>query len=148
MEFKQKKLDAQARLRALRERVQPILQSVQRKETLRDEVETVVSERERLVRNTDVDAVECTKKLLALDESIENIHSAQTTENGKDTTRKNAMRKTQQDIKKIEVQMEQPAIEFDAKSWNDRIVSLGSSIFIPCLLMLFSRLLCRKSCAR
>jgi len=123
MEFKQKKQNAQLRLRALKERVQPILQSVQRKQALRDQVSAVIVERERLVKNTEIGAIECTKKLEALDAKIDGIDSALTTENGKETARKTALRRTQQDIKKIQVQMEQPAIEFDPKSWNDRIVS-------------------------
>lgn len=123
-EYKNKKIEAQQRLRTLKARVKPLLETVTVKETQRNQILNVVKEREYAIRRNEQATSAMTEKMDALEVSLNANHDALALEGTKDNARKVAYRKTQQEITRLENLMKQPQIEFDAKGWNDRIVSL------------------------
>lgn len=128
MACKKRRLAAQARLKGLRERVEPILATVYRKEANRDLIATVVREREQAVKNLEQEAGNYVKEFEAIDEEMKKNDGATQGEKSIETARKAAVTKIQREINKLEVKLQQDKpLEFDAAEWNNRIVSWHSS---------------------
>lgn len=121
--FKKKRVDAQARLKVLRDRVEPLLATVELKKANRDQIATVVREREQAVKIIEQEAGSILKDFESIEEKLRVNEGAEQGESSAETARKAALTKIRRVITTYEAKMQEPAIEFNAVEWNNRIVS-------------------------
>ena len=118
-----KKTEAQKRLRGLHNRVEPILATVRLKESNRDQIATVVQEREQILKAAEQEARGILDELERVDLKINENEGKVQGEVATDNARKVAMRKIQQTITSLEAKLKEAPVDFDAGEWNDKIVS-------------------------
>ena len=124
IKYKKNKEDAQARFKDLEAQVGPTLQSIRHKESYRDKISKVVTERKKLVQDAERAADTLTAKIESLEEDVQRIEHQVQAEFAGEATRKKSIQTLQRKIADLMAQLNSPPIEFDPVVWNERIVSV------------------------
>jgi chromosome segregation ATPase len=125
-EYKVKKQQAQANLKALEERIAPTLRSITQKKVYQDEIEAVVKEREAHVKSAEQAANLCSINVTNLDEEVQ-AHEAKIEELRKSQKDKNQRINSHgTKIRGFRARLEEAPVEFNAAEWNERVVSAAS----------------------
>ncbi len=124
-EAKDKRKDAGIELKNLEDEIAPSLQAVNAKQLYRQQIETVVHERSRIVKVTEQAADGIDRRLQNLhDQTVElnNAHDAE--RKGSQETRKDIAR-LDGIVRGLKKQMEETPPDLDVSSYNERIVSVS-----------------------
>lgn len=120
-EFKKKKHDAQKQFAELEKRIAPSLQSIAEKEAYQKQLENVVRHRKQAIALAEKGADEVTQKIIELEEESKNHEGKAEAEQQADQRRRKDWQKIQRNITNMKASLNQPAIEFVASEWNERI---------------------------
>lgn len=132
IEYKKRKDDAKARLRRLRDRVEPLLANVHQKEADSSQISLVIREREAVLKSTEGEADKVVGKITALDQAIQETENAVESERSLETNRRKDVRKIQQTISELKFRLNDQPIEFNGPEWNERIVSTTPKLGLSC----------------
>ncbi|KAH8811492.1 P-loop containing nucleoside triphosphate hydrolase protein [Xylogone sp. PMI_703] len=121
IDYKEKKVAAQRRLRELEAQVEPTMRSVNAKQDYYGKILQVVEERKDRIRRVERKAGGIIETVEKLDDSIKDMENDRNTELEKDKKRKATKIQIQRKIVTLKANLQNAPPEFDAAAWNDRI---------------------------
>ncbi len=132
--------EANAQLAQLEREVQPTLQQVNDKQDYQRQIEVVVREREKVLKEAERAADAYTTQIERVDEDVKNVEQEKKAEVEGEKVRKQALAGTERKIRELEAQLSNQPPAFDAAEWNAKIVSSPANIPIdPGVLTTTSR---------
>jgi structural maintenance of chromosomes protein 5 len=120
---KERRQDAQKRLKELEKNVEPTLRAVNAKQQYQSLIEVVVNDRKRDLEDAERAAEGALRKIEEVQSSITEVIQERKAEKEGDRKRKQDQQRIQAKIKDLESQLQHPPPPFDSEDWNSRIVS-------------------------
>jgi chromosome segregation ATPase len=127
--FKKDKHEAQMRFKELAARITPTLQSIDAKESYRDQIKAVVKEREQVLKSAERDADAQTRAIDALVEKAKNIEQQANSIHDAERKRRAELVKIEKNIRDMQARLNGTTVEFNAAEWNERVVSISEKHF-------------------
>jgi hypothetical protein len=135
---KERKQEAQRRLKGLERQVEPTMRAVNTKQHYQSQIEAVVTERKKDVEIAERGADIALKKIDDMDTEITQITQTRRAEIEGNKKRKQDLDRIRGRIRDMEARLQNPPPEFDPESWNAQIVS---DIFFSHIILLKLKLL-------
>ena len=126
---KQRRKDAASELKTLEDEIQPTLQAVNRKQAYRGQIETVMNERRAIVDRLGRKAHTYVQKMEGLQEKINDYENEKSAERAGGKQSKQESIRFEQNITRLKKQLEERPADIDVPAYNERIVSLGNTIY-------------------
>jgi structural maintenance of chromosomes protein 5 len=120
---KERKQEAQRRLKGLERQVEPTMRAVNAKQRYQGQIEVVVAERKKDVEGAERGADIALKKIDDIETEITQITQTRKAEADGNRKRKQDLDRIRGKIRDMEARLQNPPPEFDSESWNSRIVS-------------------------
>lgn len=120
---KERRQNAQKRLKELERNVEPTLRAVNAKQQYQSLIEVVVNDRKRDLEDAERAADGALRKIEEVQSSITTVIQERKAEREGDRKRKQDQQRIQVKIKDLESQLQHPPPPFDSEDWNSRIVS-------------------------
>ncbi len=122
-EQRQRKSDAQKRLKELEKQVEPMLRAVNAKQEYQARLSSAVKERKKLVENSERVTDFAFKKIGEIEEQVTQVEQQRKAEQESDKSRRKEVQALQRKIGELQARLLNAPPEFDAAGWNARIVS-------------------------
>lgn len=120
---KERKQQAQKRLKDLERQVEPTLRAVNAKQEYQNQIDVVVGERKKDVENAERGADLALKKIDEVEEGIKEVRQSRRAEVEGNRKRKQELEKIRAKLKDMEAKRQNAPPAFDSESWNTKIVS-------------------------
>jgi chromosome segregation ATPase len=122
-QHKERKQQAQRRLKDLERQVEPTLRAVNAKQNYQSQIEAVVAERRNDVELAERGADLALRKIGEVEESITQARQQRRAEVDGNRKRRQDLEKIRGKLRDMEAKLENAPPVFDPESWNTRIVS-------------------------
>jgi chromosome segregation ATPase len=121
--FKERKLEAQERYKRLEARLAPTLQNLNRKNRLRNQIDTVAKERKQALQAAEKLADKCSSEIAVKDEEIVKIEQKRGAEVKAEKDIKNEISKLERKLNDLRARANDEPVQFNGAEYNDRVVS-------------------------
>jgi structural maintenance of chromosomes protein 5 len=128
--LKEKRNAAKAECEALKKSVEPALRAVNAKQRYRQEVEIDLAKRKKKLEKVERDATSEKNEISAFDDKTQELEHEGEGEKNKQKTRKEEERRVHGNINRLKEQLRNEPAEFDAASYNEKLVSIPSEDFL------------------
>jgi chromosome segregation ATPase len=122
--FKERKIQAQGRLKRLEARLGPTLQSIEQKKRLCRQIDVVVHERKKSLQTAEKAAEKCLSEIADKDEEITKIEQKVEAEKKADKEARVQLSTLDRKLADLKVKANNEPIVFNAAEFNDRVVSV------------------------
>lgn len=129
-EAKDRRKDAAAELKALKDEVEPSLRAVNDKQRYQDQIKYVVDERKHLVEKADRKVESISARITTSQESIKDLENEKDGEKKGNKQNKLESSRIEQIVSRLKTQMEQEPVELDISAFNERRVSIHLLMFL------------------
>ena len=123
-EAKDKRKDADAELKKLEDEIEPSLRAANAKKLYKEQLQSVLRERTRIVKRTEQTADDIDQKLKALHDQTVEFGNAQGAEHKRGQDTKKEIVQLRIELTELKKQMEEEPPDLDVSSYNEQIVSV------------------------
>ena len=129
-EAKDRRKEAAAELKALKDEVEPSLKAVNEKQRYQDQIKYVVDERKHLVEKADRKVESISARITNLQENIKDFENEKEGEKKGNKQNKLESSRLEQIVGRLKTQREQQPVELDISAFNERRVSIRLCIVL------------------